>query len=183
MANTKIMDAEGITRSVERIAHEILEHNAGARDIVVVGVRTRGAYLAERLAKILSRVEKTAVPVGAIDITMYRDDVSIRLDQPIIQKTDLPFSIDDKLVILVDDVLYTGRTVRAALDQLTDYGRPRAIQLAVLIDRGHRELPIRADYVALQLQTFREENVIVHLEEHNGEDSVILQQRNEGEAR
>ncbi len=172
------MDAKGITRSIQRIAYEILEHNRGAKDMVVVGIRTRGAFLAERLVKVIKRIEKVSLPVGAIDITMYRDDVQIRLEQPVIQKTDLMFSIDEKIVILVDDVLYTGRTVRAALNELSDYGRPKCIQLAVLIDRGHQELPIRADYVAIRLQTFLEENVIVNLKEKDGEDSVILQHEN-----
>jgi pyrimidine operon attenuation protein/uracil phosphoribosyltransferase len=181
MTETKIMDTKGIARSINRIAHEILEHNSGAKDMVIVGIRTRGAYIAERLAKAIKRIEKIELPVGAVDITMYRDDVTIRLEQPIIQKTNLPFSIDDRIVILVDDVLYTGRTVRAALNELMDYGRSRCIQLAVLIDRGHRELPIRADYIAIQLQTFRGENVIVKLKEYDKEDAVILQQNNGGE--
>jgi len=176
MADTKIMDAKGIARSIDRIAYEILEHNQGAGDMVIVGIRSRGAYLAERLAKSIKRIEKIKPPVGDIDITMYRDDVQIRLEQPIVQKSNLMFSIDDKIVILVDDVLYTGRTVRAALNVLTDYGRSKSIQLAVLIDRGHRELPIRADYVAIELQTFLGENVIVNLKDTDGEDSVILQQ-------
>jgi pyrimidine operon attenuation protein/uracil phosphoribosyltransferase len=176
MTQTKIMDARGVARSIERIAHEIIEHNGGAEDMAIVGIRTRGVYLAERLAKAIARIEETDIPVGAVDITMYRDDVQIRLDQPIIQKTELDFSIDDKIVILVDDVLYTGRTVRAALNELSDYGRTRCIQLAVLVDRGHRELPISADYVAIRLQTYREENVIVKLKEHDGEDCVILDQ-------
>jgi pyrimidine operon attenuation protein/uracil phosphoribosyltransferase len=176
MADTKIMDAKGIVRSLERIAYEIIEHNQGAEEMTIIGIRTRGAFLAERLAKVIKKIEKIAVPVGAVDITMYRDDVQIRLEQPIIQKTDIEFSIDDKTVILVDDVLYTGRTVRAALNEIADYGRPKCIQLAVLIDRGHRELPIRADYVGVQLQTFLGENVIVNLKEKDGEDSVILQQ-------
>ncbi|MCD6163454.1 MAG: bifunctional pyr operon transcriptional regulator/uracil phosphoribosyltransferase PyrR [candidate division Zixibacteria bacterium] len=183
MINTKIMDAKGIKRSIERIAYEILEHNGGADDMVIIGIRTRGVFLAERVAKVIKRIEKTAPPVGAVDITMYRDDVQIKLDQPIIQKTDLSFSIDDKIVILVDDVLYTGRTVRAALNELSDYGRTRCIQLAVLIDRGHRELPICADYTAIKLQTFTDENVIVNLKEHDDEDSVILQQSNGGEVK
>jgi pyrimidine operon attenuation protein/uracil phosphoribosyltransferase len=170
------MDSKGIARSIDRIAYEILEHNQGAGNMVLVGIRSRGAYLAERLAKAIKRIEKVAIPVGDIDITMYRDDVQIRLEQPIVQKSNLMFSIDDKIVILVDDVLYTGRTVRAALNVLTDYGRSKGIQLAVLIDRGHRELPIRADYVAIELQTFQGENVIVNLKETDGEDSVILQQ-------
>jgi len=176
MADTKIMDAKGIARSIDRIAYEILEHNQGAGDMVIVGIRSRGAHLAERLAKAIKRIEKVTIPVGDIDITMYRDDVQIRLEQPIVQKSNLMFSIDDKIVILVDDVLYTGRTVRAALNVLTDYGRSKSIQLAVLIDRGHRELPIRADYVAIELQTFQGENVIVNLKDTDGEDSVILQQ-------
>ena len=183
MADTKIMDARGIARSIDRIAYEIVECNGGANDMVIVGIRTRGVPLAKRIAKAIKRIEKVSLPVGAVDITMYRDDVQIKLDQPIIQKTDLDFSIDDKIVILVDDVLYTGRTVRAALNELSDYGRTRCIQLAVLIDRGHRELPIRADYIAIQLQTFRDENVIVHVKEQDDEDSVILQQTEEGDKR
>jgi pyrimidine operon attenuation protein/uracil phosphoribosyltransferase len=176
MPDTQIMDAKGIARSIDRIAYEVIEHNEGAKDMVIVGIRTRGAIIAERLARAIERIEKVALPVGAIDITMYRDDVWIRLDQPVIQKTDLLFSIDDKIVVLVDDVLYTGRTVRAALNELSDYGRPRCIQLAVLVDRGHRELPIRADYVAIDLQTYHNENVIVNLKEQDGRDSVVLQQ-------
>ena len=176
MADTQIMDDRGIARSVDRIAYEVVEHNQGARDMVIVGIRTRGAIIAERLALALEKIEKLALPVGAIDITFYRDDVQTRLDQPLVQKTDLMFSIDDKIVILVDDVLYTGRTVRAALNELSDYGRPQCIQLAVLVDRGHRELPIRADYVGIELQTYREENVIVNLIEQDGVDSVVLGQ-------
>jgi pyrimidine operon attenuation protein/uracil phosphoribosyltransferase len=176
MPDTKMMDAKGISRSLKRIAHEIIENNQGAENMAIIGIRTRGAFLAERLAKVIKRIEKIEPPVGAVDITMYRDDVQIRLDQPIIQKTDIAFSIDDMTVILVDDVLYTGRTVRAALNQISDFGRPERIQLAVLVDRGHRELPIRADFVGLQLQTFQGENVIVNLKEKDGEDSVILQQ-------
>jgi pyrimidine operon attenuation protein / uracil phosphoribosyltransferase len=179
MPETQIMDAKGLGRSIDRIAHEVLEHNKGPRDIVIIGVRTRGAIIAERLAQAIERIEKVALPVGAIDITFYRDDVQTRLDQPIIQKTDLIFSIDDKIVVLVDDVLYTGRTVRAALNELSDYGRPRCIRLAVLVDRGHRELPIRADYVGIELQTFREENVVVNLIEQDGQDSVVLSQERE----
>jgi pyrimidine operon attenuation protein/uracil phosphoribosyltransferase len=170
------MDARGIARSIDRIAHEIVEHNKGAKDIVIIGIRTRGAIIAERLAEAIERIEKVALPVGAIDITFYRDDIQTRLDQPIVQKTDLMFSIDDKIVILVDDVLYTGRTVRAALNELSDYGRSSCIQLAVLVDRGHRELPIRADYIGIELQTYREENVIVNLSEQDGNDGVTLQQ-------
>jgi pyrimidine operon attenuation protein / uracil phosphoribosyltransferase len=176
MPETQIMDARGIARSIDRIAHEIVEFNKGAKDMVIIGIRTRGAIIAERLAEFIERIEKVALPVGAIDITFYRDDIQTRLDQPIVQKTDLMFSIDDKVVVLVDDVLYTGRTVRAALNELSDYGRPSCIQLAVLVDRGHRELPIRADYVGIELQTYREENVIVNLSEQDGSDSVTLQQ-------
>lgn len=178
MADTKIMDAKGIARSLERIAHEIIENNHGAENMAIIGIRSRGAFLAERLAKAIKKIEKVMLPVGAVDITMYRDDVQVRLDQPIIQKTDIEFSLDDMTVILVDDVLYTGRTVRAALNELSDFGRSNRVQLAVLIDRGHRELPIRADYVGIQLQTFQGENVIVNLKEKDGEDSVILQQIN-----
>jgi len=176
MADTQIMDSRGLSRSIDRIAHEVVEHNQGAKDMVIIGIRTRGAIIAERLALAIERIEKIALPVGAIDITFYRDDIQTRLDQPIVQKTDLMFSIDDKIVVLVDDVLYTGRTVRAALNELSDYGRPRCIQLAVLVDRGHRELPIRADYVGIELQTYREENVIVSLSEQDGADGVSLEQ-------
>lgn len=181
MPLTTIMDKKGIARSLERIAYEIIESNQGADKLGIIGIRTRGAFLAERLAKLIKRIEKIKVPVGAVDITMYRDDVQIRLEQPIIQQTDIEFSIDDMKLVLVDDVLYTGRTVRAALNEVADYGRPQRIQLAVLVDRGHRELPIRADFVGLQLQTFQDENVTVNLTEKDHEDSVMLQQANGGE--
>jgi len=179
MPDTQIMDGQGISRSIDRMAHEILEHNRGPRDMVIVGIRTRGAIIAERLARSIERFEKLALPVGAIDITFHRDDIQGKLEQPIVQKTDLLFSIDDKIVILVDDVLFTGRTARAALNELSDYGRPRCIRLAVLVDRGHRELPLRADYVGIELQTFRDETVIVNLVEQDGSDSVILRQKSE----
>lgn len=180
MAHTTMMDKKGIARSLDRIAHEILENNQGADNLGIIGIRTRGAFLAERLVKLIKRIEKVEVPVGAVDITMYRDDVQIRLEQPIIQQTDIEFSIDDMRLVLVDDVLYTGRTVRAALNEISNYGRSQRIQLAVLVDRGHRELPIRAEYVGLQLQTFPGENVTVNLTEKDDEDSVILQQTNGG---
>ncbi len=179
MPDTQIMDGQGISRAIDRMAHEILEHNRGPRDMVIVGIRTRGAIIAERLARSIEKIEKLALPVGAIDITFHRDDIQGKLEQPIVQKTDLLFSIDDKIVILVDDVLFTGRTARAALNELSDYGRPRCIRLAVLVDRGHRELPLRADYVGIELQTFRDETVVVNLVEQDGSDSVILRQKSE----
>lgn len=169
-----IMDAKSLNRALIRIAHEILEKNGSARNLAIVGIRSRGAHLAERLSKIVGEIEKTQVPVGYLDITLYRDDIQTKLEQPEIQKTELQFDVVDKVIILVDDVLFTGRTVRAALDELIDFGRPRAIQLAVLIDRGNRELPIRADYVGKNLSTTLKEEVVVKLIETDGEDSVTV---------
>lgn len=173
-AGSILMDAKDLNRALTRIAHEILERNSSAKNIAIVGIRSRGAHLAERLSKIVGEIEKTQVPVGYIDITLYRDDIQTKLDQPLIQKTELLFDVVDKVIILVDDVLFTGRTVRAALDEIIDFGRPKAIQLAVLIDRGNRELPIRADYVGKNLSTTLKEEVVVRLTEVDGEDSVSL---------
>ena len=167
---------EGIRRAVTRIAHEIVEHNHGAKDLVVIGIQTRGAYLAERVAKQISEIESLDVPVGIIDITLYRDDFRKRLTQPIVKATKIPFHIDDKHVILVDDVLYTGRTARAALDELTDFGRPKTIQYAILVDRGHREFPIRADYVGKNVPTAKHEEVFVRIEEVDGVDEVSVEE-------
>jgi pyrimidine operon attenuation protein/uracil phosphoribosyltransferase len=169
-----IMDAKALARALTRITHEILERNPSAKDLAIVGIRSRGAYLAERLTKLIEETEKTKVPVGYLDITLYRDDIQTKLEQPVIQKTELLFDVVDKIIILVDDVLFTGRTVRAALDELIDFGRPKAIQLAVLIDRGNRELPIRANYVGKNLSTTLKEEVVVKLTETDGEDSVTL---------
>ena len=173
-AGSIIMDAKALTRALTRIAHEILERNSSAKNLAIVGIRSRGAHLAERLSKIVGEIEKTQVPVGYLDITLYRDDIQTKLDQPLIQKTELLFDVVDKVIILVDDVLFTGRTVRAALDEIIDFGRPKAIQLAVLIDRGNRELPIRADYVGKTLNTAFKEEIVVKLTEVDGEDSVTL---------
>ncbi|MGH8058620.1 MAG: bifunctional pyr operon transcriptional regulator/uracil phosphoribosyltransferase PyrR, partial [Candidatus Entotheonellia bacterium] len=147
------MDAPAIDRALTRIAHEIVERAKGCQDVVLVGIRTRGIHLARRLADKIRRIEGTPVPLGVIDITLYRDDLRRRFDHPKLERTEIPFSLTDKRVILVDDVLFTGRTIRAALDGLMDLGRPQSIQLAVLVDRGHRELPIRADYVGRNVPT------------------------------
>jgi len=173
----RIMDRDDISRAIRRIAHEIIERNKGAKDIVVVGIRTRGAPLARRIADAMSEIEGTHIPVGVLDITLYRDDLQLVATQPIVGKTDLPTPIEDKIVILVDDVLYTGRTVRAAMDEIMDFGRPRAIQLAVLIDRGHRELPIRADYVGKNVPTSAKEIISVRVAEVDGEDSVKVEEK------
>lgn len=170
----QILDETGIQRAITRIAHEIAERNKGVQDLVLVGVRSRGVELARRLSLKLKEMEGAEVPVGALDITLYRDDLGRSGTQPVLRKTEIPFSIDEKKVILVDDVLYTGRTIRAALDGLMDLGRPRLIQLAVLIDRGHRELPIRADYVGKNVPTSRQEQVQVLLVEEDGADRVII---------
>jgi pyrimidine operon attenuation protein/uracil phosphoribosyltransferase len=174
LKSTLIMDAKTIERALTRIAHEIVEKNKGAENMAIIGIQNRGAYLAERIAKLIEKIEGVAVPVGLMDITLYRDDVQTKLEQPVVQKTEIMFDVKDKAIILVDDVLFTGRTVRAALDQIIDFGRPRHIHLAVLVDRGHRELPIRADYVGKNIPTAREDRVKVKIEEVDGEDSVSV---------
>jgi pyrimidine operon attenuation protein/uracil phosphoribosyltransferase len=175
---TQVLDDVALDRALTRIAHEILEKNAGATDVTFVGLRTRGVTLAQRLAARIGRIDGAAVPVGTLDITLYRDDLDMR-GAPVIRGTDIPFSIKDKTVVLVDDVLFTGRTVRAALDALIDLGRPRMIQLAILVDRGHREVPIRPDFVGKNLPTSRRESVAVRLREHDGEDGVVIQEPEE----
>lgn len=171
-----LMDAESIRRSLIRISHEIVERNKGGSDLVIVGIRSRGVPLAERIAAEIRRIESTPVVTGVLDITLYRDDLS-RLDyQPVVRETKLPGNINGKNVIMIDDVLYTGRTIRAALDAIMDMGRPQSIQLAVLIDRGHRELPIRADYVGKNVPTSHKENVSVQLREIDGDDRVVIQE-------
>ena len=169
-----ILSSDEIRRALTRIAHEIIERNRGAEQLALIGVHTRGIPLAERLAEKLSELEGVEVPRGMLDITLYRDDLSEVARQPIIRETAVPFDLAHRRVILVDDVLYTGRTVRAALDALIDLGRPEGIQLAVLVDRGHRELPIRADYVGKNLPTARHEVVKVKLQETDGHDIVEL---------
>jgi pyrimidine operon attenuation protein/uracil phosphoribosyltransferase len=172
------MDADRIGRTLTRIAHEILERNKGVDSLALVGIRTRGVHLARRLARTLVDITQQEVPTGALDITLYRDDLMRHAvgPQPLVRRTEIPFSIDDRKILLVDDVLYTGRTVRAALDALIDFGRPRAIQLIVLVDRGHRELPIKADYVGKNLPTSPSESVQVRLQETDGQDEVVVQQ-------
>jgi pyrimidine operon attenuation protein / uracil phosphoribosyltransferase len=173
-----VMDADRISRTLTRIAHEIVERNKGVEDLALVGIRTRGVHIARRLARTLREITQTDIPTGALDITLYRDDLMRYAvgPQPLVRRTEIPFSIDDKKILLVDDVLYTGRTTRAALDALIDFGRPKAIQLIVLVDRGHRELPIKADYVGKNLPTNPEESVRVRLQETDGQDEVVLQQ-------
>jgi pyrimidine operon attenuation protein / uracil phosphoribosyltransferase len=171
-----VMDADRVGRTLTRIAHEIVERNRPPDDLALVGIRSRGEHLARRLAEQLQQIAGRAVPTGALDITLYRDDLMRHAvgPQPLVRSTDIPFSIDDRILLLVDDVLYTGRTVRAALDALIDLGRPQAIQLVVLVDRGHRELPIKADYVGKNLPTSRGESVQVRLEEVDGDDEVVI---------
>jgi len=172
-----VMDADRMSRSLTRIAHEIVERNRGIGELALVGIRERGVPLARRIAVELNRISNTDVPTGALDITLYRDDLMRQAvgPQPLVRSTDIPFDIDNRVILLVDDVLYTGRTIRAALDALIDFGRPRAIQLVVLIDRGHRELPIKADYVGKNVPTSRRESIQVRLQEVDGHDEVVIQ--------
>jgi len=174
MAKKIIMTPEDIRRTLARIAHEIIERNKTTEHLILVGVHTRGVPLAKRLAANMEDLEGSAIPVGALDISLYRDDLSSLEAQPIVKGTDIPVSIDDKSVVLVDDVLYTGRSTRAAMDALTDLGRPQSVQLAVLIDRGHRELPIRADYVGKNIPSSRHEEIQVQLVETDGIDGVVI---------
>jgi len=172
----QILDQEGIRRSLTRIAHEIIERNKGTTDLALVGIRRRGVPLAKRLAERIMDIEGHRGPVGILDITLYRDDLTTLAHQPLVRSTEIPFQVEGKIVILVDDVIYTGRTIRAALGALIDLGRPQVIQLAVLIDRGHRELPIRADYVGKNVPTSHRENVSVQLGEIDGEDKVVIEE-------
>lgn len=176
--STKILDKENIRRALMRISHEIVEKNKGIENLCLVGIRTRGAFLAERLKECIKSIEGIAVPVGILDITLYRDDLSVVSHQPVVHETKIDFDITSKHLVLVDDVLFTGRTIRAALDALVDLGRPASIQLAVLIDRGHRELPIRADYVGKNIPTSLDQNVkVVLTESDQQEDEVKIIQR------
>ena len=171
----KVMDAEAIRRALTRIAHEVLERNKGSTGLAIVGIRTRGAILAQRLAKAIEAVDGRPVPVGVLDITLYRDDLSLIAPNPVVHATEIPFDVTGLHVVLVDDVLFTGRTIRAALNALTDLGRPKTIQLAVLVDRGHRELPIRADCVGKNIPTHLRERVEVRLAELDEKEEVVLE--------
>ncbi len=173
----RILDADGLRRALTRVAHEVLERHGGTRDLVLVGMRRRGVPIARRLADLVGRFEGTPVDVGELDVTMFRDDLEIRGTRPALRPSSIPRDLTDARVVLVDDVLYTGRTVRAALDALMSYGRARQVQLAVVVDRGHRELPIRADYVGKNLPTSRDESVEVRLVEVDGIDEVVLLDR------
>ncbi|MHB1130835.1 MAG: bifunctional pyr operon transcriptional regulator/uracil phosphoribosyltransferase PyrR [Chloroflexota bacterium] len=179
MSEKVLLSGVEIRRALVRIAHEIIERNRGAEGLLLVGIRNRGVPLAKRLASLIAELEGVAVPMGELDITLYRDDLGKR-ELALVRTTDIPTSVDDKAIVLVDDVLYTGRTVRAALDEVMDFGRPASVQLAVLIDRGHRELPIRPDYVGKNVPTAREEDVAVRLEEVDGTDEVVIVKPDEG---
>jgi len=174
MEKAEIMDQEQIRRALIRVAHEIVEKNKGLDNVVLIGVQRRGVPMAQRLQKYLMEIENKEVPVGELDITLYRDDLTLKADQPIVGRTHIPFDVAGKKIILVDDVLYTGRTVRAALDALIDMGRPQNIQVVVMIDRGHRELPIRADYVGKNVPTSSKEVIHVKLTEIDGVDQVVI---------
>ena len=176
MDKTVLMDAEAIRRSLTRLAHEIIEKNKGVDHVILVGIRTRGLPLAKRIAAEIETIEGKKIPVGVLDITLYRDDLSTLSYQPIVHPTQLPVDIQDKTIVLIDDVLYTGRTIRAALDALIDMGRPKTIQLAVLVDRGHRELPIRADYVGKNVPTAAKEVVSVQLEDTDQAEQVVIRE-------
>jgi len=173
----ELLDREEIRRALLRITHEILERNRGTSTLGILGIRRRGAHLASRIHDEIFAIEKVRVPLGILDITFYRDDLKTIAKQPVVGTTEIPFDVSDKNLVLVDDVLYTGRTVRAALDEIIDFGRPRSIQLAVLIDRGHRELPIQADYFGKQIPTSQREVIAVQVVEEDGEDRVLLAER------
>ena len=175
MTGRRIMTADEIRRATIRLSHEIVEKQAGTQGLLLIGIQRRGVPLARRIAAAIAENESVDIAVGALDITFYRDDLSLVAQQPVVKGTDLPFGIDGRTIVLVDDVLYTGRTIRAAMDALVDFGRPEAIRLAVLVDRGHRELPIRADHVGKNVPTSREEIVRVHLEEIDDEDGVEIE--------
>ncbi len=178
MPKKEVVDAVTMKRALTRISYEIIERNKGIQDIVLVGIKTRGIYIAQRLAERLKQLEDIDVPVGELDITLYRDDVK-DMEEPELHSSDVPVSIEGKEVILVDDVLYTGRTIRAAMDAVMDLARPRKISLAVLVDRGHRELPIRADYVGKNIPTSKTEEIIVEMEERDGADRIMISKGNE----
>lgn len=175
MSGKEVVDAVTMKRALTRISYEIIERNRGLEDLVLVGIKTRGIYIAQRIAQRLKQLEDIDVPVGELDITLYRDDKKIKnQDDPEVHSSDIPVSLEGKEVIVVDDVLFTGRTIRAALDAVMDFGRPRRISLAVLVDRGHRELPIRADYVGKNIPTALSEQIIVEMEESDGQDRILI---------
>ncbi len=176
----KVVDQEGLNRIITRIAHEILERNKGAKNLVLIGMRTRGEFLANRIFEKIKSIENIELPLGVLDVTLYRDDFRTRLKQPEVSVSDITFDINEKIVVLIDDVLYTGRTVRSALNALMDYGRTASIQLFVLVDRGHRELPIRADYVGKNIPTANSEEIKVKMQEIDGEDAIYLVENKEG---
>jgi pyrimidine operon attenuation protein/uracil phosphoribosyltransferase len=178
---TKVLDADDLRRAINRLSHEIVEKNGGIQNVVLVGIRTRGEFLAHRIAKILSEIENTKVKVGILDITLYRDDLRGRLDQPELKSSEILFDIRGKVVVLVDDVLFTGRTIRSALNALMDLGRPALIQLLVLIDRGHRELPIKADFVGKNVPTSQDQEIKVALKEMDEEDAVYITENDKKE--
>ncbi|MCL5029512.1 MAG: bifunctional pyr operon transcriptional regulator/uracil phosphoribosyltransferase PyrR [Bacteroidetes bacterium] len=171
---SKIVDSAGLTRIITRIAHEILERNKGSQNLVLMGMRTRGEFLANRIFSKIKEIENIELPLGVLDVTLYRDDFRMRLKQPEVSVSNITFDINNKTIILIDDVLYTGRTVRSALNAIMDLGRPNTIQLCVLIDRGHRELPIRADYVGKNIPTSSNEEIKVKMLEIDGEDAIYL---------
>lgn len=175
----KVLDAEQIDKALVRMAHEVLESNKDTGGLAIVGIRTRGAVLAQRLAGKIRSIAGAEIPVGALDITLYRDDLTTVAEQPVVHKTEIDFDIHDRVIVLVDDVLYTGRTIRCALDALIDFGRPKSIQLAVLVDRGHRELPIRADYAGKNIPTSQKETVQVKIAETDGADEVVVAEKEE----
>ena len=177
----RILDGARMGRAIRRMAIEIVERNRGTQELYIIGIRSRGVPIAERIVRHIEDTEKVRVPLGILDITLYRDDLTTIAPQPLIKPTKLPEPIDDKIVVLVDDVLYTGRTVRAALDALIDFGRPRCVQLAVLIDRGHRELPVHADVTGLEVPTDRREVIKVMLEETDGKDEVLILEKTESD--
>ncbi len=174
MPNTKIMDSEAVERALKRISHEIIERNKGCENLCIIGICRRGVPLAKRLCKNISIIEGKELPMGILDITLYRDDLSEKFKDPVINATDIPFSVTGKKIVLVDDVLYTGRTVRAAIDAIISLGRPSCIQLAIMVDRGHRELPIRGDFVGKNIPTSHEERVLVKIPEIDGEGGVYI---------
>ena len=180
---TKVLDADGLRRTVNRLSHEVVEKNKGVQDVVLVGIRTRGEYLAHRVAKKIAEIENMNVQVGVLDITLYRDDLRGRLDQPELKSTEILFDIRGKVIVLIDDVLFTGRTIRSALNALMDLGRPSVIQLLVLVDRGHRELPIKADFVGKNVPTARDQEVHVAMTEVDEEDAVYLIENDQKEDR